>query len=109
MSRTMYTITSPKAPKKAAIPFLEQVRSGSEDDKAEALVEGLNRAGVRKFSDIINPEFVKFGESVGANRIFKCGPSVKFASTGDDLLNGTSLIVGLMEQVTPLILSETLT
>jgi hypothetical protein len=84
------------------IVALSALRNASRSDKALGIEEALKYGGVRKASDIVNTSFSS------SKNLFMASDNVQknliaLGATGDPLLNGTSLITGVMEQVTPYI------
>lgn len=105
-----------------ALDELRAVRNGSQYDKAEALTSAMTRLGVKSALDIVNPNFTKSSEVFSRGQHLECikllsaahaakygkDQNVKFGYTSDSLLNGTFLITGLMEEVTPKLQNQTL-
>lgn len=70
---------------------------------ADAFEETFHQLGINKFKDIIDPNSGNI--ALSANELFK--KNVKLGYTSDSVFNGTGLITGVMEQVTPYIQMET--
>lgn len=79
---------------------LNSVKYSSTNDKADAIYDTLKFMGLNNVSQVINND--------GTPGLFKKDVNVKLAYTGEGLLAGTSLVTGVIEQVTPYIQNETL-
>jgi len=109
---------------KPKIPMLESVMFKSESEKEAAIEEVFLRVGVKTIGDIIAPitheeskngkipSNIKFAFKEGSKLAEKSKfsqnsfSSVKLGTTGSDYLDGTSLITGVIEQVTPVVENE---
>jgi len=82
--------------------ILEPVRNASESDKAEAMAVALERCGIKTMGDIVNFSGQGlFKPSQRAVQGYKAElqrvatqKGIQLATTGEPLLNGTSMIIG---------------
>ncbi len=93
---------------KNPIQELASLKDASFSDKVDGITEALKFSGVHTAKDIINTRFSSSKDMFIASpdaqqRYVKRFPNVALGSTGEPLLSGTSLITGVMEQVTPYI------
>lgn len=113
MSNVISRIRTPRAQpvKHLCADILNPLRNASESDKAEGLAVALERCGIKTMGDIVN---------FGGQGLFKpsqravqgykaelqkvaAQKGIQLATTGEPLFSGTSMIIGVMEQVTPMI------
>lgn len=113
MNGIVSSIRTPRAQKTKHLcsHILEPVRNASESDKADAMAEAFQYCGIKTVGDIVNfsgqglfrpsPRAIDGYKAVLQKVASEKG--IQLATTGEPLLNGTSMIIGVMEQITPMI------
>lgn len=122
-SMQLYKVNKPKN------PYLESVKFKSTSEKEAAIEEVFLSQGIKKIGDILTPLShdeqigLQYGKLVNLASAFKFKEgsrladlsrlsksqfenNVKLGVTGDSFLDGTSLITGVIEQVTPVVRNE---